>query len=53
VPPTSLQAVGVARRVLLWLVVAEQGKDRDKKDRIDVLVYTLWVAVLLVLLRYI
>jgi len=39
---------------VLWLVVvAEPVKDRDKKDRIDVLVYTLWVAVLLVLLRYI
>jgi hypothetical protein len=42
----------VARPVLYLLGVAEPAKEGDKKDRIDLLVYVLWVAVLLVLLRY-
>lgn len=32
--------------------VPEPAKPRIKTDRIDVLVFVLWVAVLLVLLRY-
>jgi hypothetical protein len=32
--------------------VADRARDRDS-DRIDILVYLLWVAVLLVLLRYV
>jgi hypothetical protein len=32
--------------------VPEPAEQRDKTGRIDVLVYVLWAAVLLVLLRY-
>lgn len=42
----------MARGVLSWIHVAERARDRDG-DRIDVLVYLLWAAVLLVLLRYV
>jgi hypothetical protein len=32
--------------------VADRARDRDS-DRVDILVYLLWAAILLVLLRYI
>jgi hypothetical protein len=44
--------LAVARTMLQMRLVAGRSRDRDD-DRIDILVYMLWAAVLLILLRYI
>ena len=42
----------VAHAVLHVHGVAERAQDRSAGERVDILVYLLWAAVLLVLLRY-
>jgi hypothetical protein len=43
----------VARTVLHVARVADRARDRHDGDRVDILVYLLWAAILLVLLRYV